>query len=215
MDWDRLFYQTAMFDRHAEYALCLDIEVCYRGGPISVIGLYRAAEGPIERNQLLRGHNLTTGNLAHALRWCRLLLVYNGRRFDIPKIQKEFPGAIAPGTEVVDLFEFAEARYRRKISLKELEGYLGVPRPDFTNVRGKATKWWKRYAQFGDIGALDRLLEYNNQDAVNLWFVARSLLGWVREMPEYDRYVERYGLGWRPEVRPIGDVYKELRPSFC
>ncbi len=175
-----LSYWGTLYERHKHSALCLDIEVTRFNGPISVMGLYQPKEGVIECQQLVKGRELNRENVVQAFSNCSLLITFNGRKFDLPRIKREFPGVIPP-IPTLDLYLFAR-RLGMKTNLKVLENTFGIDRLDpRTKRRGIAVKLWKRYITYGDQNALNLLLEYNKQDTVNLYPLAEELMGLVLE----------------------------------
>lgn len=164
-----------LYERHKKTALCLDIEVSRANGPISVLGLYQPKEGSIECQQFVKGKDLNRENLAQAFAGCTMLITFNGRKFDVPRIKREFLGVI-PNVPIIDLYLFAR-RLGLKANLKVLENTFGIDRIDpRTKRRGIAVKLWKRYVTYGDEKALALLLEYNKQDTVNLYPLAEELM---------------------------------------
>ena len=170
-----LHYWRELYERHKPTALCLDIEVSRYNGPISVLGLYQPKDGLIECQQFVKGKDLTRENLVQAFTGCTMLITFNGRKFDVPRIKREFPGVI-PNIPIIDLYLFAR-RLGMKTNLKVLENTFGIDRLDpRTKRRGIAVRLWKRYITYGDEKALALLLEYNKQDTVNLYPLAEELM---------------------------------------
>lgn len=173
-----LQYWRKLYDRHKKTALCLDIEVSRFNGPISVVGLYQPKDGLIECQQFVKGKDLIRENLSKAFASCTMLITFNGRKFDIPRIKREFPGVV-PNVPNLDLYLIAR-RLDLKASLKVLENSFGIDRLDpRTKRKGIAVRLWKRYIKYGDDKALALLLEYNKQDTVNLYPLAEELMGMV------------------------------------
>jgi len=172
-----------LYERHKKTALCLDIEVSRFNGPISVVGLYQPKDGLIECQQLVKGRGLTRENLSKAFAGCTMLITFNGRKFDIPRIKREFPGII-PNVPILDLYLLAR-RLGLQANLKVLENTFGIDRLDpRTKRKGIAVKLWKRYITYGDERALALLLEYNKQDTVNLYPLAEELTRVGMRKPE-------------------------------
>ena len=166
--WCDLYHQF----KHA--ALCLDIETTGWNKPISVIGLYRPKEGIPEVLQLIRGQSLTRENLTWALNGCKLLITYNGIKFDLKRIRQDFPGILPYNIPVLDLYRFSK-RCGIKTDLKSLENTFRIDRmEEFSKRKGIAVDLWRRY-QNGDQEALRKLLEYNRQDTINLYPLAEEL----------------------------------------
>lgn len=170
-----LKYWSDLYHAYKDRALCLDIEVTSSTGPISLVGLYKPKNGPLDAQFYIRGQNLTTESLRAAFSGCKVLLVYNGLSWDIPRIKKQFPGAIPEDIKVIDLYLFAR-KLGLGTNLKDLERQLGIPRAEHVAGRRRiAVKLWKRYKRYNDEGALQTLLDYNQEDAGNLYALAEAL----------------------------------------
>lgn len=135
---------------------------------VTVVGIHRD-DGT---RTLVRGRDLTTGALEEALDGARLLVTFNGARFDLPFLRA------ALGTPVarphVDL-RYPCRRLGLTGGLKAIERTLGVER-DRPDLDGRAAvRLWRRYDRRGDERALQTLLEYNRDDAANLEPVMASV----------------------------------------
>ena len=103
----------------------------------------------------------------------KLLVTFNGVRFDIPKIKKEFGFSANPPH--VDLMCEA-AHYGFRGGLKRVESDLGFRRAKSIGKNGRdAVDLWWRYKSAGDVAAFHELLEYNREDVLALDFVYRRL----------------------------------------
>jgi uncharacterized protein YprB with RNaseH-like and TPR domain len=163
------------FQELLPYAACIDIETCHWNGPIAVVGIYRPKEGVIEVTQLVRGQTLSPESLRQALQGVRLIITFNGNRHDLPKLEAEFGAAMPAGYTSLDLFEVAQS-LQLKAGLKLLEGQFGIERPDWQNGKRRiAVQLWKLWNEQKLSKALESLLDYNREDAVNLYFLARRL----------------------------------------
>jgi uncharacterized protein YprB with RNaseH-like and TPR domain len=120
-------------------------------------------------------------------RW-KVLVTFNGLAFDVPVLERAFPGWKAPRAHI-DL-RHLWARLGHRGGLKSLERLEGVSRPGHLGeVDGlEAVRLWRRHRE-GEPGALRRLAEYNLYDAVNL--EALMVLG-------YNRMLERHPLPCPP-----------------
>lgn len=150
---------------------CLDIETTGlfpSESYITVVGLY---DGRRVR-QFVRGDNLD--ELPYALEGCRLLLTFNGRRFDVPFLLSEMP-ELEMRCMHADLL-YLTRRLGIRGGLKSVEAQLGIARPE--EVRGldgyDAVRLWRLHERGMD-GALERLLEYNAQDIINLQKIMDAL----------------------------------------
>ena len=168
-----LLYWCRLYDRLKHKALCLDIETARYNGPIAVIGLYRPADGEIDYKSFIRGTNLTATHLQPLFSQAKMLITYNGLRFDM--IRKEFPDLIPRDLPVLDLYRFAQ-RLHLNTDLKTVERTTGIWRADQrSEQRGQAIRLWTRYQEQGDIQALQHLLDYNREDTINLYPLATKL----------------------------------------
>ncbi len=176
-----LLYWSKLYERLKQDSLCLDIEVTGFNGAISVVGLYRPKDGVVECEQFVRGQNLSSENLKTAFDGCKMLVTYNGIKFDVPKIRQEFPGVVPERAPIIDLYRFAR-RLDLNTNLKVLENTLAVERMEGVSKKRRiAVRLWRRYVRCMDARALAMLLEYNKQDTVNLYPVAEKLVEMVYE----------------------------------
>ena len=96
----------------------------------------------------------------------RLLVTYNGKRFDVPFIQRTL--GISLDQAHVDLMYILQALGFRG-GLKGCERQLGITRDGLDGVDGAfAVHLWRDYRQSGRTASLETLLAYNSADAVNL-----------------------------------------------
>ncbi len=171
----------------------LDIETT-TDGSVTVIGLYDEAAGP---RLYVRGHNL--GDFVTERP--RALMTFNGAAFDLPVLQRTFPGWEAPLH--IDL-RVVFRQLRESGGLKALEDRFGFGRPDhLKGVNGlTAIGLWQSFRRTRDARALRLLLEYNMYDAVQL----RSLAEHACE-----RLSIRTGRPWAP-AHPFvrGDVLFDI-----
>ncbi len=154
----RLF---GMFQARTVY---LDIETSggYEGfDEITVIGLYDG-----RRTQtFVNGVNLERFEIAVAD--YDVVVTFNGACFDLPYIQRAFPGITLPPAHI-DL-RFLLRRLGFSGGLKAIEQRMGLARE--TGIQGMsgldAVRLWAAF-QNGDRSALDLLVQYNTADIVNL-----------------------------------------------
>jgi uncharacterized protein YprB with RNaseH-like and TPR domain len=183
-----------LYAAFAKDAAFLDIETD-GGDSVTAIGV-------LDRNGprvFLRGRDLDKFPAATA-GW-KLLVTFNGLSFDVPILERAFPGWRAPRAHV-DL-RHLWARLGHAGGLKLLEEATGVGRPaHLSGVDGwEAVRLWRQHLA-GEPGALRRLAEYNLYDAVNLKTL--MTLG-------YNRMLERHRLpGQAVEVWRRGDVLYDV-----
>jgi uncharacterized protein YprB with RNaseH-like and TPR domain len=153
-----------VFETFQDSAVYLDIETSggYLGvDEITVIGLYDG-----QRVQtFVNGINLEQFEIAVTA--YDMVISFNGSRFDLPFIRRRFKHISLPPAHI-DLCLFLR-RLGYRGGLKNIEKQFGIRRdPELYGINGHdAVMLWRAY-QWGDHGALDRLVKYNTADIVNL-----------------------------------------------
>ena len=118
-----------------------------------------------ETTTLVRGDDLTPGNVRGILNDASLVVSYNGKRFDAPFVESDL--GVELETPHVDLM-YPCRRVGLTGGLKTVEKTLGVGRDGVDDVDGReAVRLWHAYED-GDTAALEKLIEYNRYDAENL-----------------------------------------------
>lgn len=119
----------------------------------------------------IRGRNLD--EFLNVWEAAEVLVSFNGKRFDIPIIQREF--GLSRVSAQVDLMD--EARhYGLSGGLKSIERVIGFARDKSTCENGKdAIKFWDEYLR-GNNEALESLVTYNRADVDSLVALYRHLL---------------------------------------
>ena len=126
---------------------------------ITTIALYDG----VEVRTFVRGVNL--GDFPHAISACSMVSTYNGSRFDLPFIRKEF--GIPMEMPHLDLMRPLRA-HGYKGGLKVCERLLGIRRQIPEDIDGyEAVRLWHAH-QRGYRTALPKLLAYNTQDVLSL-----------------------------------------------
>jgi hypothetical protein len=133
---------------------------------ITVVGVY---DGERERS-FVKGVNLS--RLPEALAAAKLLVTYNGARFDLPFLRRAFPRMRLDQIHLDLRYPLRRLGYRG--GLKAIEEQVGIARSDETAGLGgfDAVRLWEQ-SRRGDPGALDLLLEYNMEDVVHLEALSR------------------------------------------
>lgn len=141
---------------------------------ITVIGIH-LCNGDDTRFIQLVGKDISTQNILEALHGVGVIYTYNGKSFDLPFIYSRL------GVNLAEVFEHHDLmydcwNYNLYGGFKAVERQLGIERK-LTEVNGyEAVKLWWKYVDYFDLDALNTLLEYNKEDAVNLKVLKERLL---------------------------------------
>jgi uncharacterized protein YprB with RNaseH-like and TPR domain len=148
----------------SESVAFVDIEttgLSQRRDRITVIGIYDGRES----KTYVKDINLD--DIVDELSKYRLLVSFNGARFDIPFIKSEFPEIEFKQLHIDLVYPLRRIGY--KGGLKNIEKILGISRSEDTEgMTGfDAVRLWKQYER-GDKDALAKIIKYNKEDIVNL-----------------------------------------------
>jgi uncharacterized protein len=155
----------------------LDIETTgfsWQQCDLTVVGVAVVRAGVPRFGQLYGGQVNADGVLA-LLEGVDELYTYNGSRFDLPFIKSRI------GLDLLKQFAHTDLMYNcwrkdLKGGLKAVEVRLGIARR-LTDMNGfMAVRLWWNYVNDNDTEALQKLLEYNREDVLNL-HVLRERLG--------------------------------------
>jgi hypothetical protein len=147
----------------------LDIEttgLSPRNAEITVVGLAVERGNRLEVIQLVNP-GIEERSVRAALEGVQTIYTYNGRRFDLPFLHKRL------GLHLEKTFVHRDLMYdcwqqNLKGGLKCVEQKLNIVRR-LKNISGwMAVQLWQDYIRKGDTEALQTLLEYNQEDVVNL-----------------------------------------------
>jgi hypothetical protein len=165
-----------LYPDFADRAAFIDIEttgLSCEFDKVTVVGLYAGHEF----RSFVRGKNLRDfpGAVAHF----PLIVSFNGAQFDVPFLRATFP-SFRPRAHIDLRFPLRRLGYSG--GLKEIERAVGLVRPrGIREVDGfEAVQLWRQHEQ-GDRQALERLLEYNRHDVMNLVPLATVMLNGMRE----------------------------------
>jgi len=165
------------YENFREQACFLDIETTglnEHSDRVTVVGLH----APGETKTLVAGRDLTADRLQRELDDRRLLVTFNGKRFDVPFLETAF--GVDIDVPHVDLM-YPCRRLGLTGGLKAIEREIGIER-DRPDLSGEdAVRLWREYER-GDDGALETLCSYNRDDTENL----RVLTDHVTERLEED-----------------------------
>ena len=159
-----------------KYRAYLDIEttgLSSRYADLTVIGIALEKNRKCQVVQLIED-DLYQEKLLDSLEGVDEIYTYNGSRFDLPFIKAKL------GINLNKCFKHTDLMYdcwRNKLKggLKVVERLLGIKR-QLTNVDGYiAVQLWFDYVNNNNRQALRTLLEYNEEDVVNLRILRRKL----------------------------------------
>jgi uncharacterized protein YprB with RNaseH-like and TPR domain len=153
-----------LFAPFKDRAVYLDIETNggYQGvDEITVIGLY---DGTTVQT-FVNGINLDEFEMAIAP--FELVVTFNGATFDLPIIRRWFRNISLPPAHIDLRYVLKSLGYSG--GLKRIEKDLNIFRePEIDGMDGyEAVRLWEAY-EWGDTAALDRLIQYNSADIMNL-----------------------------------------------
>lgn len=156
-----------LYDFFKEDAVFLDIEASgvRDDGFITVVGLYDG----VNTKTMIKGVNLDFKKLKTELSKYKMIVTFNGLSYDLPFLERAFPNLL-PKVPCFDL-KHACARVGLAGGLKTVEKVLGINRRNKIIERmygGDAITLWRMYKATGDDYYLKLLVEYNEEDVVNL-----------------------------------------------
>jgi uncharacterized protein len=149
------------------------------------------------------------------LRPYRLLVTYNGRAFDVPRIESYFGTRLRQGH--IDLL-YPLRSLGLKGGLKGCEQTLGICRPGLEDLDGfAAILLWNEYRKGNSVKALETLLAYNIQDVLSLHaLMVHAHNAKLKETPFADRYClpppVRPDLPFSPDQEIVARVRRQLSP---
>jgi len=131
---------------------------------ITLVGIYNGKESKTYIK------NINLDDIVEELSKYKLLVSFNGARFDLPFIKSEFPEIEFKQLHIDLMYPLRRIGYNG--GLKNIEKLLGISRSDDTEgMTGfDAVRLWKKYER-GDREALDKLIKYNREDIVNLKYI--------------------------------------------
>ncbi|MBI5057316.1 MAG: ribonuclease H-like domain-containing protein [Nitrospirae bacterium] len=151
-----------------KYPAYLDIEttgLSPDSAELTVIGIH--IENGCEDVVQLIGDDISGSRLIEAMGNAGSLYTYNGSRFDLPFIKEKLEIDLTGCCPHIDLM-FDCWKNNLKGGLKAVERQLGIAR-QLTDVDGwVAVQLWNNYRWNGCKDSLNKLLEYNKEDVLNL-----------------------------------------------
>lgn len=133
---------------------------------ITVIGIFIVNSSESRLIQLV-GRKISKAAISECLEGVSSIYTYNGHRFDLPFINSHYDINLEALFNHCDLMHHC---WKNKLygGLKAVECSLGIERK-LKEVNGyEAVRLWWQYVEYADNIALNKLLEYNKEDVVNL-----------------------------------------------
>ena len=159
-----------LYDFFKEDAVFLDIETTGLGwhDDITMIGLYNGIDTKI----MIKSINLDYKAIKQELEKYKLIVTFNGASFDLPFISKRYPN-ILPNVPNFDV-RVAARKLGLVGGLKRIERDMGIKRQKIVEEfdGGDAVTLWRMYKATGDEYYLNLLVEYNEEDIINLKTIA-------------------------------------------
>ncbi|HPD47323.1 MAG TPA: ribonuclease H-like domain-containing protein [Anaerohalosphaeraceae bacterium] len=139
---------------------------------ITVVGIAVEHDGRIRISRQV--DTITDAWILETLRGVDELYTYNGSRFDLPMIKAKLKLDLKQSVKHTDLM-YACWKQDLKGGLKAVEKKIGIPRklPDVDGYTA-VLLWWQ-YKNNADHNALKTLLDYNEEDVVNLRILRQKL----------------------------------------
>jgi hypothetical protein len=166
-----------LYDFFKDECCFLDIETngIGPGSYITVIGMFDG----YDTKTMIQGMNFSRDELKKELSKYKMIVTFNGAAFDLPFIEKRYPGLL-PNIPNFDL-KHACARLGLTGGLKNIEKLLDINRTKAVSGidGGDAYRLWRMYRASGNDYYLKLLIEYNEEDCVNLKQIADYV---VREL---------------------------------
>jgi uncharacterized protein YprB with RNaseH-like and TPR domain len=160
-----------LYDFFKEDTVFFDIETTGLSdyADVTMFGLFDG----YETKTLIRNISWNLDALKKEFRKYKLIVTYNGTSFDLPFVRKRYPDLIPENIPHFDL-RFACNRVGLTGGLKEVERRLGIKRDKIVEglYGGDALRLWKMYKASGDDHYLKLLVEYNEEDIINLKTIA-------------------------------------------
>ncbi len=163
-----------VYDYFKDEAVFLDIETSGNSGRrfVTVVGLFDG----YETKTMVKDINLDPSLLVRELERYKVIVTFNGSVFDVPYLEKYLTDL--PKIPHFDL-RHACARLGLTGGLKEVEKKLGIERQNKIIERlygGDPLTLWRMYKGSGDKYYLNILVEYNEEDVINLKQIAEFVV---------------------------------------
>ena len=164
-----------LYDTFKDECVYLDIETDGIGAShdVTVVGLYDGHQSAT----FVRGINFDERTLRMALKKYKLVVSFNGSVFDVPFLQKRY-SQLFDGIAHMDL-RFACERAGLTGGLKSIEKKLGIVRTNELVQKlhgGDAITLFRMFQGSGNSHFLDLLIEYNQEDVMNLEQISQKVV---------------------------------------
>ncbi len=160
-----------------EEAVFLDIEVDNVMGDVIVVGLFDG----FDTKTMIKAINLDFKALEEELKKYKLIVTFNGAVFDVPFLKKRYPNLL-PEVPVFDLRVLC-SRLGYKGGLKQIEKDFGIRRNRIIQemYSGDPYLLYRMFKGSGDKDYLNLLVEYNEEDVINLKIIADKCFKMVKK----------------------------------
>lgn len=165
------------FDAFRDSCVYLDIETEGGTSPegVTMIGLWDGREF----NCLIKGENME--KFRDIISRYSMIVTFFGTGFDIPVIERRFPGIGLDQIHIdlCPLFKQMDVRG----GLKKIEKQFGIQRsPETEGLNGyDAVQLWRKHLR-GYSGSLERLIAYNREDCVNMEPLALAAISRMKQL---------------------------------
>jgi uncharacterized protein YprB with RNaseH-like and TPR domain len=168
-----------LYDFFKDEAIFLDIETTgvKSFDDVAVVGLFNG----LDTKTMIKGLNLNFYALKQELKKYKLIITFNGATFDVPFLKKRYPDLI-PDVPIFDVRTVC-ARVGLTGGLKEIEKKLGIKRNPIIEkfYGGDPLCLWRMHRATGDEYYLRLLVEYNEEDVINLKKIAEYCISKLKE----------------------------------
>jgi DNA polymerase elongation subunit (family B) len=162
-------------------------QIMETGRVLCVAWKWLGDKGKVEYVSELEGRGIMLDKVHELLNQADIVVSYNGKKFDIPTLNKEFlEGGYAPPSpyKQVDLYSVARGRFRfASNKMDHLARQLGLK----TKLRHSGHDLWVR-CMAGDRKAWLKMERYNKRDVLILDKLYYRMLPWITNHPNVTLY---------------------------
>jgi len=160
-----------LYECFKDEVLFLDIETSgvERDSYITVVGMYDG----INTKLLVKGANMDLKLAQQEINSYKLLVTFNGSSFDLPVLRRHGVKIAVPHLDLRHACKQAGLNN----GLKSIEKQLGIRRDKLiaNMYGGDAVLLWRKYIATGDEDFIKLLVEYNEEDIINLKTIAEHI----------------------------------------